>query len=138
MTIEEKRQAIKQYCDSKEYCTCDQKHPCPLFHSMPDYKGQKETENDDLDKAAHEILNGVENDPVNHPRHYTQGSIECIDAMESAFGKLMVSDFCMCNAFKYVWRADRKNGIEDVDKAIWYLNKCKELRKELSADGTTN
>lgn len=67
------------------------------------------------------------NTPVNHPEHYNQGGIECIDAMISAFGKEAVAHFCIVNAFKYVWRASDKNGIEDIDKAIWYLNKYKEL-----------
>lgn len=60
---------------------------------------------------------------VNHPNHYTQGDIECIDAMQAAFGKEAVSWFCVCNAFKYVWRHRNKNGVEDIDKAKWYLNK---------------
>lgn len=64
---------------------------------------------------------------VNHPYHYNSGSIECIDAMESAFGKEAVKSFCTCNAFKYLYRYSHKNGIEDIDKAIWYLNKYKEL-----------
>lgn len=64
---------------------------------------------------------------VHHPSHYNQGKIECIDAMESAFGKEAVENFCLVNAFKYVWRTRDKNGLEDVKKAIWYLNKYKEL-----------
>lgn len=68
-----------------------------------------------------------ETNNVNHPSHYNQGGIECIDAMVSAFGKEAVGNFCICNAFKYVWRAKQKNGVEDLDKAIWYLNKVKEL-----------
>ena len=66
-------------------------------------------------------------DPVSHPPHYTQGGIECIDAMVAAFGKEVVANFCKCNAFKYIWRAVHKNGDEDIEKAIWYLNKHKEL-----------
>lgn len=66
-------------------------------------------------------------DPVSNPSHYTQGNIECIDAMVAAFGKEAVATFCLCNAFKYCWRTEHKNGMEDVDKAIWYLNKRKEL-----------
>ena len=66
-------------------------------------------------------------DMVNNPPHYANGGIECIDAMIAAQGEAAVSDFCLCNAFKYIWRTKHKNGIEDVDKAIWYLNKYKEL-----------
>lgn len=64
---------------------------------------------------------------VNHPSHYNKGNIECIDAMISAYGKDTVSDFCICNAFKYIWRYKYKNGIEDLKKAQWYLNKVIEL-----------
>lgn len=66
-------------------------------------------------------------DIVNNPEHYCSGNIECIDAMEAAFGTNAVKDFCRCNAFKYIFRCLRKNGIEDVKKAQWYLNKLIEL-----------
>lgn len=68
---------------------------------------------------------------VNHPSHYNQGDIECIDAMVAAYGKSAVANFCLCNAFKYVWRNRDKNGFEDMDKAIWYIKKMEEL---VSAD----
>ena len=65
---------------------------------------------------------------VHHPSHYNQGGIECIDAMVAAFGKEAVANFCVINAFQYCWRSEHKNGIEDIDKAIFYLNKFKELK----------
>jgi hypothetical protein len=64
---------------------------------------------------------------VTHPSHYTQGSIECIDAMLSAYGKEAVMNFCQCNAFKYLWRFNHKNHIEDLNKAEWYIDKYIEL-----------
>lgn len=67
-------------------------------------------------------------DPVNHPKHYADTcSLECIDVMLIAFGKDAVINFCMCNAFKYMWRFRNKNGQEDLQKAKWYLNKAEEL-----------
>lgn len=66
-------------------------------------------------------------DNVTNPKHYTNGGIECINAMESAYGIQVVMDFCKCNAFKYQWRFDKKNGIEDLKKAQWYQNKYMEL-----------
>lgn len=75
----------------------------------------------------HPLLWKSKDDPVTHPSHYTQGGIECIDAMVSAFGEAAVATWCKCNAFKYIWREAHKNGMEDIDKAIWYLNKFKEL-----------
>ena len=68
-------------------------------------------------------------DLVNHPSHYTNGHIECIDAMVSAFGTEQVRAYCKINAFKYIWRCDHKNGDEDVEKAIWYLNNYINLKK---------
>lgn len=62
-------------------------------------------------------------DPVNRPAHYTSGGIECIDAMQAAFGAEAVKDFCLCKAFKYLWRHRNKNGVEDLKKARWYLNR---------------
>ena len=67
---------------------------------------------------------------VDHPKHYNEGNIECIDAMVEAFGKKAVQDFCIINAFKYVWRCRHKNNFdEDVEKAVWYLNKSLELEE---------
>ena len=69
------------------------------------------------------------NDPVDHPSHYTHGSVECIDAMVETQGKNAVQHFCICNAFKYLWRWRSKNGMEDIKKAAWYLNKAIQLEE---------
>lgn len=67
-------------------------------------------------------------DNVNHPKHYEGStSIECIEAMVIAFGKTAVYHFCICNAFKYVWRHKHKNGKEDLEKARWYIDMSKKL-----------
>ena len=66
-------------------------------------------------------------DNVNHPSHYEGNtSLECIDVMELAFGKGTVYDFCICNAFKYLWRHKHKNGKEDIEKAKWYLGHARQ------------
>lgn len=60
-----------------------------------------------------------------NPDHYKSStSLECIEAMEITFGKEAVIDFCLCNAFKYIWRWKNKNGTEDLEKANWYLCKA--------------
>ena len=72
-------------------------------------------------------------DNVNHPPHYsseTDSGIECIDGMLAAFGYEEVMSFWKINAFKYLWRMKRKNGVEDFSKAMWYLKKYDELCKE--------
>lgn len=66
-------------------------------------------------------------DNVYHPSHYTSGSTECIEAMISAFGEEAVANFCLCNVFKYLWRHKKKNGLEDIQKASWYLSKYEKL-----------
>jgi hypothetical protein len=74
-------------------------------------------------------------DNVNHPKRYKgQCSLECINVMELAMGKEAVISFCLGNAFKYVWRCDFKNGKEDIDKAIWYLNYATELLGDFEED----
>lgn len=61
------------------------------------------------------------NDPIN-PDHY-KGNIECIDAIAEAVKDLRGMDaICTGNAIKYLWRWKKKNGIEDLKKAQWYLN----------------
>ena len=69
-------------------------------------------------------------DVVNSPSHYTDSPIECIDAMEAAYGTEAVMWFCLCNAFKYHWRCLKKNGIQDLMKAQWYKDKYIELDKK--------
>ena len=69
-------------------------------------------------------------DNVNHPSHYETGKFECINVMLETQGIEATKHFCICNAFKYLYRANRKNGIEDVKKAEWYLHKYIELSKE--------
>ena len=68
-------------------------------------------------------------DMINHPTHYTNGSMECIDEMRMIFGNEAVMNFCLCNAWKYRYRALHKNGEEDLKKADWYIAKYKELQE---------
>ena len=63
-------------------------------------------------------------DPVNHPAHYTQGSIECIDALAAAtVGLKGIEAVCTSNAIKYLWRWKSKGGLQDLQKAQWYLTR---------------
>lgn len=81
-------------------------------------------------KESVSMINGhIDNeiDKVNHPQHYETGKFECIDVMVETQGKQAVLDFCLCNAFKYIYRHQRKNGLEDIKKAKWYIDKYIEL-----------
>ena len=68
-------------------------------------------------------------DNVEHPSHYCRGGIECIDAIEASLGKDEFAGFLRGNIIKYVWRYKDKNGLEDLKKAQWYLNKLIEVVK---------
>lgn len=150
MTRKEKIDVLEQYCNSK----CGRCSKCELVKQY-----DKETDewtntyactfgdmsNDMLDKCYdwYKVLDPVacenaENeccnvkpdaDMVNHPSHYTQGGIECIDALKAAtVSKTGIEAVCTANAIKYLWRYEEKNGIEDVKKARWYIDR---LIKEL-------
>lgn len=71
-------------------------------------------------------------DNVNHPAHYETNGVECFDAIVASQGTCAAEDFCVCNAMKYIWRHRNKNGLEDIRKAIWYLNKYVELEERIS------
>ena len=61
---------------------------------------------------------------VNHLPHYTAGKVECIDALEAATTGLHgIEAVCTANAIKYLWRHQHKNGIQDLRKAIWYIER---------------
>jgi len=63
------------------------------------------------------------NNSVNHPSHYTQGSIETIEYMESCLTPEEFCGGCKMNVLKYVSREKYKNGVEDLKKARWYLDR---------------
>lgn len=89
-----------------------------------------------VDKFAH--LNDLplvsekypSHDNVNHPPHYTQGGIECIDALRAAtVGKSGIEAVCVANVIKYLWRYEVKGGLESIEKAQWYLNHLLEVKR---------
>jgi len=63
-------------------------------------------------------------DNVNHPPHYLQGKIECIEALESALTAEEFRGYCKAAALKYIWREKHKGGDESLEKAIWYLQRA--------------
>lgn len=86
-----------------------------------------------LFKLKEELAVKAKEDLVNHPSHYETGKFECIDVMTEAIGLEKVKGFCVCNAFKYIYRCTKKHEtpVEDVKKAVWYLNKFLELEGAL-------
>lgn len=60
----------------------------------------------------------MENNNIDHPAHYCNGGMECIDEMLTVFGREAVKHFCLLNVWKYRKRALYKNGEEDLKKAL--------------------
>lgn len=74
---------------------------------------------------------------INKPNYYTNG-VECIDVMIQQYGIDAVIQFCICNAFKYMFRCKQKHSspLDDLKKAQWYINKAIELYEKVYT--TTN
>lgn len=125
MTNNDKANILYNFCDSKSIMECEE-GLCELHQVCEDTEYQEFSDMEEgllntcLDKIHH-------SDMVNSPPHYTNGGMECIDEMILVFGKETVANFCLCNAWKYRYRALFKNGQEDVDKSHWYIKKYKEL-----------
>lgn len=137
ISTDKKRDELNDYCESVPN-TCDDCQIqqtvgfCPLANLSTASEEQITMWYDIINppvEMGEEIPVIVEpkTDNVNHPTHYDNGKVECIDAMIETQGKEAVKSFCICNAFKYLWRHNNKNAVEDIKKAIWYLNKFIEL-----------
>lgn len=104
-------------CNDCQFCECDEcDFPCKdCTHNYGEINHFKQ------------INSGTIPEEINHPDRYAGGKFECIEVMVDVFGADAVKHFCILNAFKYIWRAEKKNGVEDIKKAVWYLNKYIEL-----------
>lgn len=124
MTMREK---LKRYCNGGGCLDC------PLYYTEFDCGNNGEFDEmslDDVQKCFNLVFSKEKHDNVEHPSHYETGKYECIEVMIEVMGVDAVKDFCVCNAFKYIYRHKRKNGVEDLEKAKWYINKYIELSKE--------
>lgn len=86
---------------------------------VPDEEVPKE-----LHPAVEKFKKLLDDTMVNHPPHYTAGKVECIDALEAATTGLQgIEAVCTANAIKYLWRHQHKNGVQDLKKAIFYIER---------------
>lgn len=72
-------------------------------------------------------------DMVEKPPHYNASNIECIDAMTAMAEGCDIPPheaYCWQNCFKYLWRWPYKNGLEDLKKARWYLDRLIKMVEE--------
>ena len=137
MTIEEKREEIKRYCQNRKNCYgCpldkENKMVCHTVNSLEKLNRNYELLfGNNKPEFLEKELNIPSNDPVNRPSHYTDGKIEVIDFIEDK--KL---GFCLGNAIKYIARAGKKDPtkeVEDLNKAKWYVERrIKELEEGIA------
>ena len=130
MTRKEKIETLENFCDMREECCIDDYDVCPIRSIVKDCSLFGDVSDDVLDKCLESIeIYDANPEMVHHPAHYNQGKVECIDAMAAAtVNKRGIEAICVSNVIKYLWRYEAKNGLEDVKKAAWYLNR---LIKEL-------
>jgi hypothetical protein len=70
----------------------------------------------------------MDQEKVDHPKHYNQYPFEVLDMMVAIWGRERVIDYCLINAFKYRMRLGYKDDIKlDLEKERWYLDKALEL-----------
>lgn len=129
MNREDKIKALIEYCNhSTCEIDCEIEHICDIEAYFNEWTDESMNE-------AYDIISGksAKNmpDTVNHPAHYETGKYNCIDVMVETQGADTVANFCICNAFKYLYRWKNKNGIEDIKKAQWYIGKFLELQDQL-------
>ena len=155
MTIDEMRNSLDKYCKKFDLCSdgCRLRNPndgscrcswddlsggstedCYWFlvnegliskPEQPEIKFVKVERNDEVEPT---------NDAVQHPSHYTQGGIECIEAIRASMTADGFCDYCKGNIIKYIWRWRDKGGVEDLKKASvyldWLINAADGKRKE--------
>lgn len=69
-------------------------------------------------------------DVVNHPPHYTDGGIECIEAIEAQLTTEEYRGYLKGNCVKYLWRERHKGGVESLKKAKWYLERLIQVSED--------
>lgn len=80
-------------------------------------------------QSAWQKQEGGSHDEISNPKHYTSGSIECIDAIEASMSHDAFCGFLKGNVQKYLWRYQYKGGLSSLNKAKWYIEKLIETEK---------
>lgn len=113
--------------DGPEECigcmNCILYSPMTTGDDIPDWT--READKRDVEALAPwetDDINTDTHDAVNHPNHYCQGGIECIEAIQASMTPEGFQDYCKGNVMKYIWRWRDKAGVEDLKKARVYLN----------------
>ena len=141
MTIDEMRNKVDKYCKRFDLCSdgCRLSKPYDgkcRWNELSDESTEdcywflvnegliSKPEQPEINFVKFELNDEVEptNEAVQHPAHYTQGGIECIDAIRASMTADGFCDYCKGNILKYIWRWRSKGGVEDLKKARVYLD----------------
>ena len=140
MTIDEMRRELRKYCGGFYTCRDGCRLQSPNFSCIWNDLSDESTEDcyhfliaeGLIGKPEQPEINFVKverndeveptNDAVQHPAHYTQGGVECIDAIRASMTADGFCDYCKGNIIKYIWRWRDKGGVEDLRKASVYLD----------------
>ena len=139
MTIKEMRRELWKYCGEFDLCGdgCRLRKPedgsCrwnelsdenteDCYHFLERLIGKPEQPEINFVKVERKDEVEPTNDAVQHPSHYTQGGIECIEAIRASMTADGFCDYCKGNIIKYIWRWRDKGGVEDLKKASVYLD----------------
>ena len=105
--------------------SCDiYKNAAMKFDNQSDYPFSEQVEHM-IVVDPKEGVKKIKHDPVNHPAHYTAGGIECIDAIAAALTAQNdpMAAWLTGQCLKYLWRWPLKNGLEDLKKTRFYLDR---------------
>lgn len=106
------------------YKTCSHEEAEPFHKARQSVNHESEFTLEQYFQGLNNLIMADDKDMVNSPSHYTQGSIECIDAIAQVVKDLDgMEAMCTGNVIKYLWRWKHKNGVEDLKKAQWYLQR---------------
>ena len=131
MTREEMIDVLYDYCNHREH-VADNCLSCPIRKPLSN-GGPCQTipsrSDDELAECIEKIsVHSVENEDAVHPKHYQlPGGMQVVDIEQAVFGRAALMEHCLCSAAEYILRHKRKNGLEDIRKAYWWIGKYLEL-----------
>lgn len=129
MTREEMIKVLNDYCNDKPKAYCSS---CPIMKELEDDIGCQDfvCRTDEELAMCIDIITGnsAEIEDNVHPKHYQlPGGMQVVDIEQAVFGRAALMEHCLCSATEYILRHKRKNGLEDIRKAHWWIGKYLEL-----------
>lgn len=140
MTREEMMVVLYDYCDHRPH-TVESCLSCPIRKPLSnggDCQTFPSRSDEELAMCIDIITgNSAEIEDNVHPKHYQlPGGMQVVDIEQAVFGRAALMEHCLCSATEYILRHKRKNGLEDIRKAHWWIGKYLELAEIGDKEGT--